>query len=149
MKIERVTVETMDTVLPLLEAQFAEHDIDMKGAALERVVRGMVETSGRGIILAAREEGRTIGVAVLAHTWSLEMGGLTTWLDELYVLPEKRNGGRGTKLLRAAIEAARAEGLKGVDLEVEHDHVRVEGLYLREGFERRTRNRFVRRLGAT
>ena len=146
MKIERVTSHDFRDVLPLLEAQFVEHDIDMKGEALERVVRGMIEVEGRGIILAGREEGRTLGVAVLAHTWSLEMGGLTTWLDELYVIPEKRNGGFGTELLRAAIEIAGREGLKGVDLEVEHDHVRVEGLYLREGFERRTRNRFVRRL---
>lgn len=144
MKIERVTGETVADVLPLLEAQFVEHDIDMKGEALERVVRGMVEVEGRGVILAGREGGRTIGVAVLAHTWSLEMGGLTTWLDELYVIPEKRNGGFGTELLRAAIELARREGLRGVDLEVEHDHVRVEGLYLREGFVRRARNRFVR-----
>ena len=146
MKIERVTSETLTDVLPLLEAQFVEHDIDMKGARLEQTVRGMLEVPGRGVILVAREEGRSIGVAVLSHTWSLEMGGLTTWLDELYVVPERRNGGLGTRLLRAAIDAAKSEGAAGVDLEVEHDHVRVESLYLREGFTRRTRNRFVRTL---
>jgi GNAT superfamily N-acetyltransferase len=146
MNIERITKESVGHVLPLLEAQFVEHDIDMKGEALERSVRGLVDVPGRGIILAAREAERTVGVAVLSFTWSLEMGGLTSWLEELYVVPERRNGGLGTRLLHDAIAAAKNEGCGGVDLEVESDHARAERLYLREGFTRRTRNRFVRSL---
>lgn len=146
MTIERVTLETVGDVLPLLESQFDEHDIVMKGEALERAVRGLVEVPGRGVILAAREEGRTVGIAVLSFTWSLEMGGLTSWLDELYVVPERRNGGLGTQLLAHAILAAKEEGCAGVDLEVEQDHARVEALYLREGFRFRSRRRFVRSL---
>jgi GNAT superfamily N-acetyltransferase len=147
MTIERITTESVAAVLPLLEAQFVEHDIEMKGRELERTVRGLVEVPGRGIILAAREGGRIVGVAVLSFTWALEMGGLTSWLDELYVVPERRNVGLGTRLLHAAIAAAREEGCAGVDLEVETEHARAERLYLREGFIRRTRNRFVRTLG--
>ena len=146
MKIERISAANVGDVLPLLEAQFVEHDIDMRGEALERSVRGLVEVPGRGVILVAREGDRTIAIAVLSFTWSLEMGGLTSWLEELYVVPDRRNAGLGTRLLHEAIAAAKAEGCGGVDLEVEADHARAERLYLREGFTRRTRNRFVRSL---
>lgn len=146
MKIERVFASSVPDVLPLLEAQFAEHDIDMKGAALERAVRGLVEVPGRGAILAAYDDDteRAIGVAVLSHTWGLEVGGLTTWLDELFVVPERRSSRIGTRLLREAIVVATEEGCACVDLEVEIDHARAEELYLREGFTRRSRNRFFR-----
>jgi len=144
MKIERVTSETIADVLPLLEAQLAEHDTDMRGARLERALRGLVEIPERGMALVAREgeNGKAIGLAVLAHTWSVELGGLTTWLDELYVIPERRNAGIGRALLVRAMEAAKAEGCAAIDLEVQHDHARVESLYLREGFRPRSRRRF-------
>jgi GNAT superfamily N-acetyltransferase len=85
-------------------------------------------------MLVARKNQAVIGVAVLAHTWTIDRGGFCTWLDELYVLPEERDRGVGTALLHHAIEVARSLGCRAVDLEVEFDHARVEGLYLREGF---------------
>jgi GNAT superfamily N-acetyltransferase len=120
---------------------------------LLRALRGLVEEPSRGLVLAAYDDEesknknrRAIGIAVLSHTWTIEHGGRCTWLDELYVVPERRNAGLGRALIHAAIEAAKREGCAAMDLEVENDHARVESLYLREGFTRRTRNRFVRRL---
>ena len=146
MKIERLTTATMKEVLPLLAVQLEEHGVGLDGARLERAVFGLLDVPKRGLVLAAYEDGRAIGVALMAHTWSIEHGGFCTWLDELYVVPERRSAGIGRALLLAAIEAAKAEGCAAVDLEVERDHARVESLYLREGFVRRTRNRFVRTL---
>jgi GNAT superfamily N-acetyltransferase len=144
MKIERITPATMTDVLPLLAVQLEEHGVSLEPDRLSRALRGLLEVKDRGLVLAAYEEGRAIGLALMAHTWSIEHGGFCTWLDELYVVPERRNAGIGRALLHAALEAAKTEGCVAVDLEVEHDHPRVESLYLREGFTRRTRNRFVR-----
>jgi hypothetical protein len=47
-------------------------------------------------------------------------------------------------LLLAACKTAVACGCAAVDLEVEQSHARVESLYLREGFRRHTRRRWVR-----
>jgi GNAT superfamily N-acetyltransferase len=143
MKIERITTATMKDVLPLLSVQLEEHGARLHAAALERAVFGLLDVPKRGLVLAAYEGDQAIGLALMAHTWSIEHGGFCTWLDELYVIPQRRNGGIGRALLLAAIEAAKAEGCAAVDLEVENDHARVESLYLREGFTRRTRNRFV------
>jgi GNAT superfamily N-acetyltransferase len=146
--------EDRAAVLELLAAQMAEHAIPLEAHRLARAVDGALADLGapapRALILVAERAGvaaerasEILGVAYVAFTWTIEHGGRTSWLEELYVRPDHRTGGLGTQLLRAAISAARAHGAAAVDLEVESDHARVEGLYLREGFQRRTRSRWV------
>jgi GNAT superfamily N-acetyltransferase len=144
--IEIATRETVTDSLPLLRVQFDEHRIAIDEGALERAVRGLVDVEGRGRMLLAREGKSVIGVAVMAYTWTLEHGGRVTWLEELYVVPERRESGIGTKLLHRAIEVARADGCLAMDLEVDADHARAEGLYVREGFGSLPRRRFAKKL---
>jgi GNAT superfamily N-acetyltransferase len=142
--VERADASSVVLALPLLEVQFQEHTIDVGGARLERALRGLVEVPGRGAVVLARAGSETVGVAVLAYTWTLEHGGKCTWLDELYVVPEHRGRGVGRALLRRATEIARAEGCAAIDLEVDAEHARAETLYLREGFYTLPRRRFAR-----
>jgi ribosomal protein S18 acetylase RimI-like enzyme len=86
------------------------------------------------------------GVAWVSFTWSLEHGGLTAWLEELYIVPERRDSGLGTALLRAAEERARAAGCEAVDLEVDAEHTRAARLYQREGYRPLPRARWVKPL---
>ena len=148
-EIEVANPKTVTDSLPLLRVQFEEHDIALDDAALERAVRGLVEVEGRGRMLLAREGDKVIGVAVMAYTWTLEHGGRVTWLEELYVVPEKRGTGTGTKMLHRAMEVARADGCLAMDLEVDKDHARAEGLYVREGFGPLPRRRFAKKLSET
>jgi ribosomal protein S18 acetylase RimI-like enzyme len=128
-------------VVALLGAQFGEHDIDVDD--LSAAALGLLEEPSRGAIFLAEVGGARVGIAVLAHTWTLEHGGPVTWLDELYVVPSLRGAGIGSALLEHAIAAARAAGMRAVDLEVDAAHARAESLYARQGFERLPRARFA------
>jgi len=132
----------------LLGAQLREHGIRLERAVLGRAIDGLLERPERGRLLLAERSGRPLGVAALSFVWTLEHGGLSAWLDELYVEPEARGGGTGAALLEAAIAAAAEAGARALDLEVEEDHARVTALYLRHGFRAHTRRRFVRALAA-
>jgi GNAT superfamily N-acetyltransferase len=141
-------VEDVSRVVALLAVQMAEHAVDIARERIEHAVRGMLADGRRGVILVAREgEADVVGLAWVSFTWSLEHGGLTSWLEELYVVPERRERGLGRELLLAAQEAARAAGCAATDLEVDVDHRRAENLYEREGYRRLPRGRWVRRLG--
>ncbi len=83
-----------------------------------------------------------IGIAVLAWTWTLEHGGRVGWLEELYVSLAFRNRGIGQRLLAAALDVARAEGCRAIDLKVAVEHRQAERLYERAGFRRLDRTRF-------
>ena len=145
--IERLDAATYSVALPLLRTQLEEHGVELTAAELEHGVRGLVSVEGRGALLVARDGERVLGVAAMSYLWTLEHGGYAAWLDELYVLPELRGRGTGSTLLAAVLETARAAGAIALDLEVEASHARVQGLYLRNGFKRLTRDRFSRALG--
>jgi GNAT superfamily N-acetyltransferase len=144
--IDIATPTHRNAVVELLAAQLVEHDIELDSDHLTHAVDGFFEDSRRGRILVALDQNQVVGVAVLSTTWTLEHGGKSCWLDELYVRPEFRTFGVGTTLLRKAFEVMAAEGCICMDLEVEASHARAANLYVREGFRVHTRTRYVRTL---
>jgi len=117
----------------------------MGGPTLARAVKELLR--GRGVVLVASERGRDVGVAVLSFTWTVERGGKTAWLDELYVAPDARGRGIGRSLLKRALREARSAACAAVELEVVRGHQRAARLYLRERFTPLPRNRYSRTLG--
>jgi GNAT superfamily N-acetyltransferase len=144
--VERASRADRESLLDLLGAQLEEHAIDLTREGLAHAVDGMLDDPMRGAFLVARLAGETVGVACISYIWTLEHGGRSAWLDELYVRPSHRAEGLGTALVRAVIAEAACEGCAAIDLEVEASHARVEALYAREGFTRHQRARWVRLL---
>lgn len=142
--IELARPSDRDAILQLLAAQLAEHDIPLASSSLSNAVDGFFAEPRRGRILVARNDQIVIGVAVLSYTWTLERGGQTCWLDELYVQPQWRTHGLGTALVRKAIEITTKDGCIAMELEVESSHERAANLYKREGFLVHTRTRYFR-----
>lgn len=72
------------------------------------------------------------GFALLCKTYSREAGGVTIWIDELYIRPDYQGHGAGAKFFRFAednIPAARYR------LEVEPENLGAARLYRRLGYE--------------
>jgi len=144
--IEPARTEDAAGVVELLVAQLAEHQIATPREGVERAVAGVFEDPRRGLILVARGGGELVGVAYVSFIWALEHGGLSAWLEELYVRPGARGQLTGTSLVQAAVTAAKKAGCAAVDLEVESSHGRAERLYERLKFRRHARGRWVRKL---
>jgi len=144
--IRRADVADLDAVLVLLLAQLREHHNFTPDAAVARALDGLLAHPERGTVLVATLDGRIVGMAALSTMWTLEHGGPSVWLDELYVEPSRRSQGIGRALLAAACDAAREYGCHTIDLEVDAEHDRAAQLYAREGFARLARTRWVRRL---
>lgn len=137
------TLRDIHEIVRLLGAQLGEHDIPASESGMEKAVRGMLEEPRRGTLFLARRGEKAVGLACISFTWTLELGGLSAWLDELYVEPALRSHGIGRELLLAAIAHAKASGAAAVDLEVVEGHERAARLYEREGFTRRFRARWA------
>jgi len=59
------------------------------------------------------------------------------YLEELYVVPDRRGNGLGRALLEEAIEAARAEGATHMELGTSESDTAARGLYESAGFTNR------------
>lgn len=144
--IQAATAADRDLVIDLLSAQLREHHIPIPAMELAAAVDGVLQRPERGTLLVAVVDGLSVGVAYLSFTWSLEHGGKTAWLEELYVAPDHRDKGIGQTLLTAVCAHAREQGCAAVDLEVDATHQRAAHLYAREGFHPLDRTRWVRAL---
>lgn len=142
--IEAARAADRDALVDLLVRQLAEHDLPADPAGVQRAVDGILGDDRLGFLVVARAGDEAIGVAYVARHWSLEHGGPSCWLEELYVLPAWRCRGVGVALVRASLGRARGLGCLVMDLEVTADHARAEHLYAREGFRELGRRRWAR-----
>jgi GNAT superfamily N-acetyltransferase len=133
-------------VAALFEMQLAEHDIRRSHAEIVLGLETLLAEPQQGFVLTAASDGKPIGVAYAARILSLEHGGWSGWLDELYVLPPWRGQGVGSALLAAVVAGATERGWAALDLEVDSSHRRVIPLYSRNRFEPIHRTRFIRHL---
>jgi len=133
-------------VLDLLKAQMAEHHIEIAPERILRAIDGYLDHPELGFILIARRQKEIVGLACVSLIWTIEYGGKSCWLEELYVSPEARGTGTGSQLLNEVIKRARQLECDAIDLEVESDHQRAEALYQRAGFRKHTRTRGVKSL---
>lgn len=142
--ITAITKADVAAVLELLRAQFDEHAIEVTDAEILHSIEGIFVRPELGDVLLLRLDGvaAPAGLAFLTYSWTPEIGGMACWLDELYLRPEHRSAGLGSLLLRAVIAHSRARGCCSVDLQVEHSHERVVGLYNRHGFREQPRRTF-------
>lgn len=79
-------------------------------------------------------DGNNVGYCVTMKTYSVEAGGITIWIDELFVLEEYRSKGLGRELFKY-IEENGDKKLRRIRLEVELENGRAVSLYKKMGFE--------------
>lgn len=79
-------------------------------------------------------DGNNVGYCVKMKTYSVEAGGITIWIDELFVLEEYRSKGLGRELFKY-IEENGDKKLRRIRLEVELENGRAISLYKKMGFE--------------
>jgi ribosomal protein S18 acetylase RimI-like enzyme len=80
---------------------------------------------------------RPDGFAQLRFRPSLYTGVLDAYLEELYVVPDRRGLGLGRALLAASMQHARERGAAHIDLGTSEDDVAARALYESVGFTNR------------
>jgi len=114
-EIRSATPAALADLTALLVAQLRDHGNDLAGSAMAGAAAGMLQRPRHGQFRLAGEGGRAVGFAALSYLWTLARGGRAAWLNELFVVPERRGAGIGDALLAAALTAAAAAGARAVD----------------------------------
>lgn len=119
---------------------YAEFDgLQFAEVLARRAMAQLLGNAGLGRAWFIRGDDRRCGYVTLCHGFSLELGGRDAFIDELYIEPSFRNRGLGTQALQGVSEAARADGVRALHLEVRRDNPDAQRYYERLGFTRRDR----------
>ena len=142
-QIHCVNHRCLDDAAVLFEAQLREHQMAPPTDALQEAIRSVIDNPSYGfVLLGTAPDGAAVGVAYASSLLSFEHGGVSGWLEELYVTPAWRGRGIGSRLLQEVVKMARELGWRALDLEVDVAHERAIPLYLRHGFHPHARSRF-------
>ena len=143
LRIRKAGPPDRDVVHGLLTAQMVEHRLP---AEPERIDRGLDAAFRRGSpawLFLAERDGQPLGVFLANQIVSVEKGGETLWIEELYVAPAARRTGVARALLAHALDEARRRGLRAFDLEVVPTQAAALALYRALGFEDVPRQRMT------
>ncbi len=124
-----------------LVAAFHRHEgVNVTADARRTSIASLLGAQAQGrILLVQSHNANIVGYAVLAFGFSLEFGGRDAYLDELFISEHVRGRGIGSAALAAVCAWARRENLCALHLEVERDNEAAKALYIRAGFEDRSR----------
>lgn len=119
-------------VAGLLHRFNAEFDEFSPGAdVLEPRVREHVERDLSVFLLASPPD---VGVAQLRFREYLHTGTPVCYLEELYVVPDRRGEGHGRLLVETALDVARGRGATSIELGTAADDTAARRLYESLGF---------------
>jgi GNAT superfamily N-acetyltransferase len=131
--IRRAGVADARDVGRLLHDFNTEYDDFTPGAeALGRRISELLESGDVTVLIGG--DGPD-GLALLRFRPSLWSETLDCYLEELYVVPDRRGEGLGQALMEAAIDTARKEGAAHMDLGTAETDTAARALYEKLGFD--------------
>jgi len=131
----------------LLARFFAEEGFDAPPDGMLARLRTYLARPSNAVLVAI-ESGEPVGVATVATNYSLEYGGVAE-LEDLYVLPERREAGLGLALIESACAAAAERGCSAILVTITPEGQSAHDLlayYARRGFVDDGRRILERRL---
>ena len=144
--VDPVKPADVPTVLAWMRDLYELEHIPFNPTDAETTLRELMDHPEYGRVYLLCADGKPVGYAAVALTFSLEFGGRSAFLDELYVRPSSRGRGTGSIALRLLQTACRSMGARSLALEVHLENTRAEALYRREGFASNGRQLMTRRL---
>jgi GNAT superfamily N-acetyltransferase len=144
--LEAATAADLPALLGWMQDLYAHEATRFDATASALALRELLDTPSFGQVFKLVADGTPVGYAAVTLGFSLEFGGRSAFLDELYVTPPSRGRGIGAIALRLLQDACRRVGARSLALEVNLDNARAEALYRREGFTSIDRQLMTRRL---
>ncbi len=121
--------QDIDRILRLVSDFHAEVDIIQSDETRQAALLPLLEGSPHGVIYLAGPARAPIGYVIVTFGWSIELGGMEAWIDEIYIRPAVRGRGIGSEILSSLPRALAGAGVKAMHLEVAKDNDRAKSLY--------------------
>ena len=137
-------VSDVDGLLPLIEDFYCFEHLRYDETRLRLLLAKLIGDRNLGRLVLFEDFDQLVGYMVLGFGFSLEFHGRDCFIDEFYVMAERRQQGIGQAAISFAIQTCRELGIKAVHLEADHFNVRGHEFYRRLGFKDHDRHLMTR-----
>ena len=127
-------VSDIDQLLVLIQDFYQHFDYPYIELEKRLTLEDLFERPTAGRIYLIQKEQKIVGYVFLSFYFSIEFGGRTAFIDELFVLPGDRGQGIGSKVINLIEQKCLELNLKAIHLESERTNEGATALYLKLGF---------------
>jgi ribosomal protein S18 acetylase RimI-like enzyme len=143
----RAASSDIPTLVELMGEFYAESSFRLDEAWAARAFEAMIGQPAYGAVWVIESAGVPVGHAVLSVRFAMEFGGLSGYIDDLFVRPSHRRQGMASVALDALLAECRRRECRSVHVEVGLDNGAAQALYrahgLAQGEDRRQALRLV------
>ncbi|MFV0332449.1 MAG: GNAT family N-acetyltransferase [Tropicimonas sp.] len=125
----------LDRLLGMVAAFHGEAGIALDGEARLAAILPLLEGSPHGVIYIIGPRNAPIGYIAISFGWSIGLGGIEGFVDELWIRPAVRGKGMGGEALSALTLALQDAGVRALHLKAPQDNPAAR-LCKRLGFRR-------------
>lgn len=127
-------ISDIDQLLVLIQDFYQHFDYPFTESEKRLTLEDLFERPTAGRIYLIQKEQKIVGYVFISFYFSIEFGGLTAFIDELFVLPGDRGQGNGSKVIKLVEQKCIELNLKAIHLESERMNEGAIALYLKLGF---------------
>jgi ribosomal protein S18 acetylase RimI-like enzyme len=146
--MRRASRADVEQLVALMSDFYAESGYRLDSGRATEAFELLLTNERLGRIWLIQAEQEDVGYLVVTLGFSMEYGGVDGFVDDLYVRPEHRGKGLGTRALDEVKAFCVEAGVRALHLEVGHDNAVAQGLYRKAGFEATGRQLLTLRLAA-
>jgi ribosomal protein S18 acetylase RimI-like enzyme len=127
------TPSDVPTLVELMHAFYAESAFPLNREWAARAFADLMADPSRGAAWIIERDAAPIGHVVLSVRFAMEFGGLSAYIDDIFVRPEHRRKGAASAGLDALVDECRRRGCRSIHVEVAPDNHAAIALYRRFG----------------
>lgn len=127
----------IDRLEPMIAAYHAHAGIASDPEHRRAAVMPLLEGSPHGAVWMIGPRMAPVGYVVVCFGWSIELGGMDGFIDELFIREKVRGRGMATEAISALLPSLAAAGVKALHLEVAPENDGARRIYARAGFRDR------------
>ena len=147
LSLRDTNLSDVDQLLDLIHNFYQHFDYPYTESEKRLTLEELFERPTGGRIYLIEKDEKIVGYVFLSFYFSLEFGGSTAFIDELFVLPRDRGQGTGSRVIHLVEQKCLELNLKAIHLESERTNERAIGLYLKLGFVDYDRQLMTKKLG--
>jgi GNAT superfamily N-acetyltransferase len=136
LQVHEAAPQDVDALVQLMHDFYAESSYPLDRGWAAASFRALLDRPALGRVWIARCDNAPVGHAVLTVRHTMEFGGLSAYIDDLFVMPAFRRRGAGHALLLALLAECRIRDCRSLQVEVGAANAPALALYSSFGLER-------------
>jgi ribosomal protein S18 acetylase RimI-like enzyme len=135
--VRRASFDDIDDLVALMREFYAESDYPLDVTWARQAFEQLLSDPSRGCVWLLTFENEIVGHVVLTVRFAMEFGGLSAYVDDLFVRASHRRRGVARAGLKELISEATRRGCRSLHVEVDPEDAAAMALYAEFGLAKR------------